>query len=183
MVNFRELEILKCGKALILDITLDYMNIFPAAYISQIVIDTGKTYVENGPSSTPIYSANFSAGTTTIVEEITKDVLNVDLNKEILFVYVIVNGLPTDFDEIKYGSRIGVKSVVNLYNFYKNIIGSINNIGVECSNNDDFINAFLMFKAYEYSDLTCNYYQLIKLWDRFVSGNKTSKIKTCGCNG
>ncbi len=183
MVNFRELQIYKCGRALSIDVTLDYLDIFPNAYISELIIDTGKTYMETGPSATPIYTETYPIGTTTIVEEITKETLNINLNNEILFVYIIVDGLPVDYDELKYGPKTALKSVVNFYRFYQKLINEVKTIGTDCSDNSGFINDMLLLKAFEYMNLTCNYKQLISLWDRFFGKSKVTSSKGCGCNG
>ncbi len=183
MVNFRELEILKCGSALRLDVVLEHLDLFTNAYISEIIIDTGKTYIPSGPSSTPIYTKSYPQATTTVVEELSSDILQVNLNKEILFVYVKVEGLPNDYDETKYGLKTDVKSVVNLYIYYDRIINSIKSLDKNCVSNNEFINNMLLFKAYEYASLMCNYNLAISLWYKFIVKNKINLSKNCGCNG
>lgn len=184
MVNFRELEIFKCGGALRLDIALDYSDVFPDAYISELIIDTGKTYISTGPSSTPVYTKSYTTDTKTIVEELTAEALQLNLNKEILFVYVLVEGLPADYNESIYGPKIGLKSVVNEYVYYNKIINSIKSLGVNCTDNSDFVDNMLLYKAYEYASLMCDYTLTIELWNKFISTEKNKgKPKPCGCNG
>lgn len=183
MVKFRELEILKCGGALRLDVTLENLDIFPTAYISEIIIDTGKTYIPTGPSATPVYTKLYTTDITTVVEEISAEAIGVNLNEEILFVYVVVDGLPVDYNESNYGPKTALKSAVNEYVFYSKIINSIKGLSKKCTNNSDFIDNMLLYKAYEYSSLMCNYNLAITLWYRFTSSNKITSSKACGCHG
>lgn len=186
MIKFREAQILKCGKSLLLDATLEYRDEFPLAYISELIIDSSKTYIEAGPSSDPIYRKQYSVGTNTIVEELTKADLNVDLNKEMLFVYVVVSRMPAGYDTCKYGPSTPLRIVVNLYPYYLKIMNSIKNIATskDCSNNDAFIDAMLLLKGYKYALLTCNNKQAIKIWNKMFGNRSVSYSKGgCGCNG
>lgn len=168
-----------------LDATLMYRDVFPNTYISELIIDTSDTYVSTGPSSTPAFRKIYNVNTNTIVEEITKEQIGVDLNRTILFVYIIVNGLPADYNCAIYGPSIVMKPVVNLYPYYQKIMGSIKSLENDCSDNSAFINAMLLMKGYEYAMLTCNFRTAIDLYKKFFNRSTVSSgsSKGCGCNG
>jgi superfamily I DNA and/or RNA helicase len=186
MIDFRELTILQCGKSLEIDATIKYKSEFPNAYISKLTIDTASTFIDNGPSTTPVYVKTYPATTNAIVESITKEQLNnIDLKSTLFFVYIEVQGLPEGYDTCKYGPSITIKAVANLQKIYGLIINSVKANPNNCSDNSALINNMMLLKAFEYANSMCNFRQIIKIWNRILNkkGNIASASKGCGCNG
>lgn len=55
MVGFQELRITPDGKNLIIDVSVLDLPCYQDVYLDSIVIDTQDTFIENGPSSNPIF--------------------------------------------------------------------------------------------------------------------------------
>ena len=55
MLEFRELNITPDGKHLIIDVAVKEHDYYNNVIIDSIIIDTQDTYVQNGPSSKPVY--------------------------------------------------------------------------------------------------------------------------------
>lgn len=55
MVQFNELRITPDSKQLIIDVSIKDLSIYSEVFLDSIVIDNQDTYIENGPSSTPVY--------------------------------------------------------------------------------------------------------------------------------
>jgi hypothetical protein len=186
MITFRELIIRPCGKSLEIDATIQYQTEFPNAYISNLSIDTAATFIDNGPSTTPVFTKTYTNTTKTIVESIAKEQFNnVDLKNTLLFVYITVQGLPVDYDTCKYGPAKTIRAVANLHKIYNSIVSFVKSANGNCSNNSGIINNMMLLKAFEYGNLTCNFHQIINIWNRIIN-KKSSPIalsKGCGCNG
>lgn len=56
MIKFNELRITPDNKYLIIDVNVEDSSYYEDVIIDSIVIDTQNTYVNNGPSSTPIFT-------------------------------------------------------------------------------------------------------------------------------
>ncbi len=61
MITFNECRIDKEGKTLIINASVSDLPYYENIYIESITIDTDKTFIENGPSSEPIFTQSFSA--------------------------------------------------------------------------------------------------------------------------
>jgi hypothetical protein len=182
MVKFTELFIHDCGKAMDIEAMLEYTDIFPGAYISELIIDTSKTYSLHGPSVNPIYTKLYNNTTKMITESIPKEIFGINLNTEMFFVYIVVEGLPTGYDESVYGPKTSLKSVVNLKPYYNKIIGTINSLDCKCADNNRFINAMLLLKGYEYALLSGDYYLASCLFKKFFGKSaRAVKVGGCGC--
>lgn len=58
MVKFNELKITPDNEYLIIDVSVDNAEYYDGVFIDSIIIDNQDTYVENGPSSNPIFTYN-----------------------------------------------------------------------------------------------------------------------------
>ena len=56
MIHFNELRYSKDNKYLIIDVEIDTLSYYKDMIIDTIMIDNQNTYINNGPSSTPIYT-------------------------------------------------------------------------------------------------------------------------------
>lgn len=56
MVHFNDLRFSKDGKYLIIDAAIDSQNFYEDVLLDSIIIDNQDTFVNNGPSSNPIYT-------------------------------------------------------------------------------------------------------------------------------
>ena len=60
MLILNECRISEDGKTLIVEATVDSLEYYDRIYISQLIIDTEKTWTASGPSSNPVYNIEFS---------------------------------------------------------------------------------------------------------------------------
>ena len=200
MVHFNELRITEDNKYLIVDASIDSDECFSNVTLDTIVIDNQDTYVESGPSSSPILTIDAKTvynkvlgetpdTYTPIVSESKECVYYVKDNKnirvfinlgdnnikdtDILFVYIMTDGTPTC--EVDKSYILG--TVVNLYTVYKRVMNHIKEIDCSCSIPKHFIDFILKLKALELCIKTGNYTKAIEYWKSF-----NNIINTC-CNG
>lgn len=87
MIDFKELRITSDGKKLIIDASVKDLNYYTNVFIDAIIIDTQDTYINTGPSTTPIFSYEVSNSALTVSS--TKDLVTpvqTEEDKEIVYV-------------------------------------------------------------------------------------------------
>lgn len=199
MVEFKELRVTPDSKNIIIDVVV---NDLEGVYLDSIVIDTQDTYIENGPSTTPVYTYTVPddglpevytkcgcdvydregnsiytdtepSGTKHLHIILSATELGVTIQKNLFFVYVIASG--TDEEDSGNYSIMGV--VADLYPYYRKMMSYVKEVGNDCEIPKWFIDSYLRFKALELSLSTGHYTQAISYWRRFF----TREIK-CNCD-
>lgn len=210
MVVFNECRIDKEGKNLIVDVSIDSLTYYKNVYLESITIDTDKTFIENGPSSNPIYTQTFEEsdeikqnysgklenGVFIIGAEEESGLKNVrlklnykelgldNLSDNILFVYIGVGGIPEPNTPCGMDNKYSVAVAVNLRPVYNMSMGYIKELENNCTIPKGFIDMILRLKAFELSVKTGNYTTAIKQWDKLFKNKRiVSTNKGCGCNG
>jgi hypothetical protein len=211
MVYFNELRFSKNNKSLIIDVAIDNQDYYENVFLDSIVIDTQNTFIENGPSSNPVYThtvvetfANVYTNTDCqnakvlaensecgIIDSISKKQIRleipvsacgIDPSKDIVFVYVIVSGNPAPDTPCGMDSSKIMATVVNLKLIYDNLLSCVRQVENDCDIPKSFIDIILRYKAFELFIKTGNYTKAIQYWKKYLtSGNFTTTQKQCRC--
>lgn len=209
MVVFNECRIDKEGKNLIIDVSVDSLPFYKDVYLESITIDSDKTFIEHGPSSTPIYSKNFAdpddveQGYNGIIDsgvfvmdsdeetrfknvrlQISYKDLGLDnLNDNILFVYIGVEGTPEPDTPCGMDNKYSMAVAVNLRPIYNMAMGYIKELEGTCTPPRRLIDMILRLNAFELSVKTGNFLTAIKQWDKLFKNKRIVSPNKCGCNG
>lgn len=207
MIVFKQLNITHDSKYLIIDAAIEDSEYFDKVYIHKVCIDNQDTYSStNRPSDKVKWEHEFgdndelynitkccsstikSKGTPKVkhirIQLSTKDLINygINLDKDMLFVYIIAEGYPSPDCPCGYDNSITLGVVANLYPYYLRTMNNIRELGDTCTIPKGFINDILQFKAIELSIKTGNYLQAINYWKKFFN-NSIVRTYKCNCNG
>lgn len=201
MIEFQELRIVRDCSNLIIEAVVPSSSYYDDVYISQIAIDNQDTYIENGPSSNPVYLYEAPVGMTVsdansdttcvtkrtatyvtdddgnvvgvkhITMTINKREISADLDNDILFVYAIATGTPSYNTPCGMDTIITLGVVLNIYPLFQKAMYYIGELSDTCNTPSGFIDYILRLKAFELAIKTGNYSQAISLWNKYLSGN------------
>lgn len=191
MIQYNELQITSDGKYLIIDASVVNSEYFANMTISEIIIDNQDTYLDSGPSSNPIYNCKISeieSDSNIYVNEykrrirliLSSEDLKIDLNTNLLFVYIIVEGTPASDTPCGFDNKITLASVYNKYPIYKNYIYLLNEFNNQCKIPQKLIDAILQYKALTLCLSINNNVTAIDYWKKFY-GNTISNISNYKC--
>lgn len=191
MIQYNELQITSDGKYLIIDASVVNSEYFANMTISEIIIDNQDTYLDSGPSSNPIYNCKISeieSDSNIYVNEykrrirliLSSEDLKIDLNTNLLFVYIIVEGTPASNTPCGFDNKITIASVYNKYPIYKNYIYLLNGFNNQCKIPQKLIDAILQYKALTLCLSINNNVTAIDYWKKFY-GNTISNISNYKC--
>jgi hypothetical protein len=208
MIHYNNLYITEDSKCLIIDVAIDEESYYENIYLDKIAIDTQDTYVPNGPSDkAKIFTIRkesldkvYADGKEIYVDDhyiyvqdtdklkhiklyLTTQDLEVNLSKDMLFVYTIATGTPAPNTPCNCDVNKILSIVYNDYEVYKSIIPLVKEISNECNNSVAFINKELQLKAIEYAIKSGNYLLAIKYWRKYFMNNINIVSKKCNCNG
>lgn len=209
MIHYNNLYITEDSKYLVIDVSIDEEPYYKDVYLDTISIDTQDTFVPNGPSDNAkvftirkdnlnkvyvnneevlVNSENVYIEGTDKVKHIklclTAKELDVNLSKDMLFVYTIATGTPSPETPCNCDINKILSVVVNTYGIYKSIIPLIKEISDTCKEPLSFINRELQIKAVEYAIKSSNYILAIKYWKKyFMNSITTTSFNKCSCNG
>lgn len=191
-----------------LRISIDNREEYENLYIDSVKIDTGKTFIEMGPSveaknislSGPDFPKVYTKEETEVCDsnespillgepigpkELTlyirpEEIDIADFNKDIFFVYILVGGSENSKD------NIGAMTVVaNLRKIYDQSMAYIKELERTCKIPTGFIDRILRLKAFELSIKTGNFTEGINQWDRLIKdnlgANKINSGTYCNC--
>lgn len=209
MVIFNECRIDKEGKNLIVDVSVDSLSYYKNIHLESITIDTDETFIENGPSSNPIYSQDFAesdaveqnyngivengvfiidaqeeTGLKNVRMKLSYKELGLDnLSDNILFVYIGVGGIPEPDTPCGMDNKYSVAVAVNLRPIYNMAMGYIKELGNTCTVPKGFIDMILRMNAFKLSIKTGNFLTAIKQWNKLLKNKRIVSPTKCGCNG
>lgn len=208
MIHYNNLYITEDSKCLVIDVAIDEESYYENIYLDKIAIDTQDTYVPNGPSDkAKIFTIRkesldkvYADGKEIYVDDhyiyvqgtdklkhiklyLTTQDLEVNLSKNMLFVYTIATGTPAPDTPCNCDVNKILNIVYNDYEVYKSIIPLVKEISNECNNSVAFINKELQLKAIEYAIKSGNYLLAIKYWRKYFMNNINIVSKKCNCNG
>lgn len=187
MIVFNECRIDKEGKNLIIDVSIDSLSYYKNLYITEIIVDTDKTFIDSGkPSENYIYSKEFiNSNLKNLRCTINYKELELDnLNDNILFVYIKVRGIPESDCPCSMDKEYSMAVAVNMRPIYNIAMEYIKELNSTCNIPKRFIDMILRLKAFELSLKTGNFLTAIKQWDKLFKSKKlVSSSNNCGCNG
>ena len=208
MIQYNELQITPDGKYLIIDASVENSEYFTDMTISEIIIDNQDTYLDSGPSSKPIYNCKISEiesnSTMLLTSELSmikngesyyyvdktkkrirfilsSEDLGIDLNTNLLFVYIIVEGTPASDTPCGFDNKIAIASVYNKYLIYKNYIYLLNEFNNQCKIPQKLIDSILQYKALTLCLSINNNVTAIEYWNNFYRNFK-SNIDNYNCS-
>lgn len=186
MIQFNKLEVDPDAGWLMIDVSVIEMPYFENVFLDEIIIDTQDTYVENGPSTNPVYRYKVT-GPTDIKQSqvmLTGNNLQVPINDTMFFVYVKTKGTPAINTPCGMDKSIGVGVTYNTKVIYNDTMNYLKQLECSCTMPKDFIDKILRVKALETTIKTGNYTQAIQYYNRFFRDKYSpGYVKTCSCHG
>lgn len=182
MIQFNELYITPDNKNLIIRAQVKNLEYYNNVYISEVVIDSKDTYIDNGPSDNTVYRYSVQGDSKSVYLNL--DNIDLNLNEGLFFVYVITKGAPSSNTPCGMDNSVTVGAVINRYIAYKIIMSNIKDISNKCSIHRNFIDAILGLKAFDIAIETKHYIEAIKIYKKFIGASKYNiSYNKCNCNG
>lgn len=212
MIVFNECRIDSEGKCLIIEASVENLDIYKNVYIESVTIDTEKTFSDTGPRNEPIIeykpkeltkvgtmdgivtTQECECGNVFINEpDLPKSIrlivsakdLNIDtFNDGVYFVWVKAGGtpLPTALC-CGMDNEYIMRVAVNLRPIYNTAMYYIKELDNTCTIPKGFIDMILRLKAFDLSLKTGNYQVALKYWDMIKDRKVISATNKCRCNG
>ena len=213
MIVFNNIKITQDNKYLIIDAEIEDSTYYKDMYIDQVVIDNQDTYIQNGPSSNPIYTYqaqpqdNNIYTTDDLVNKVTDEdgiavqdegdtqsysrevhlILDkkdlIEIENNMFFVYIIAGGTPSPDTPCGYDVNIALKVVVNTYPIYNTMMQYLKELGNTCSTPYGIIDKILQIKMLDASVQTGNNLKAIEIWNTYFKNKQDSININCGCDG
>lgn len=188
MITIQELRVTNTGKRLVIGASVRTESYYDDVYIDKVIIDTGETYSEVGPSSTPIYTEQFEGNKKSINLQLDKlNLSDFDLTSHLFFVYVIAKGTPASntpcgMDNV---NTLGVTMYMgNYYNKFMKYIDEMN--GGNCTVPQGLIDHILRWEALNASIDSGHYLKGIEYFNKWFSSVSPTAVilapKAC-CHG
>ena len=188
MVQFNELRITPDNRELIIDVSVKDLDIYTNVYLDYIMIDNQDTFIEDGPSDNPIYTytiedAAYSTSSNGSIKQCRLTLTNSDVNlsNDLLFIYVVVKGVPAPSTPCNMDNATTMGVVYNLHNIFQSFMPYIREVEKDCNLPKGFINYILRFKALELAFATGNYTLAVKYWNRFFKDKLIAQPSICNC--
>lgn len=194
----------QCGikqNKLFIEAEVENLSYFDNVYIDSVIIDTDETFIESGPSDSPIFTyeldSELTDTTDCTVAEVSSDNKKIKLyltakdlgietfTDNIFFIYVIATGTPDACTPCGMDNATTLGIAIDMRVIYNSLMANIRELANECDTPRNFIDAYLRFRVIEAALKTGNYLTAISYWQRFFQGNITSitPVSKCGCNG
>ena len=160
-----------------IDISVQDLSVYEGVYLSSVKIDTQDTYVDNGPSEHPVFTATSINDKNYRVELAKGDftpALN-DVTKTLFFVYITTVDTSNDNTTQTIVTVVYDTQVVAIMG-----LNQLNELADECKIPKSLIDFILKQKALELAIETGNFIKAIKYWNSFLK-NATVKPCTTGC--
>lgn len=184
MIQFNALKINDCGTELTIDVSVQSLNYYTNVYIDSIIIDTQDTYVNNGPSSSPVYTKTVEGNNKNVRLTLrVNDFLGkiTDFNSNLLFVYVKTKGNPSPDTPCSLDNKTTLGVVYNTIPIYDKGMLFLNEMYNDCGIPKGLINYILEIKALELSIRTKNYIRAIEYWNKHFKGKYNHSVPNCNC--
>ena len=202
MIQFNELRITQDGRNLIIDAQIQNLSYYNDVYIDSIIIDNQSTFVPTGASSSPLFSYTYNATTAQAMGYITNVTSDgklkgirmtipcsslgetSNLDKDLLFVYVTINGTPTSDTPCNMDLSYELGVVYNTYPFYLRSMNFIKELTSTCDTPKQLVDYMLRQKVVETSIAVGDYIKAVEYWKKFFTGDyQVINLKSCGCHG
>ena len=213
MIIFNNIKITQDNKYLIIDAEIEDNAYYKDMYIDQVVIDNQDTYIQNGPSSNPIYiyqaqpQDNNIYTTDDLANKVTDEdgiavqdegdtqsysrevhlILDkkdlIEIENNMFFVYIIAGGTPSPDTPCGYDVNIALKVVVNTYPIYNTMIQYLKELGNTCGTPYGIIDKILQIKMLDASVQTGNNLKAIEIWNTYFKNKQEDININYGCDG
>lgn len=161
MITFDSIEISKDERELTIIASIENSG---SVSFSSLIIDNQETYSVSGPSSNPLYTTPLS-GKSINIKVTTKD-LKTSFDRNMFFVYLTLTGIgPSE-------ESMAMKTVIDLYPIYKDIMAKIREVECECGIPKLLIDRFLQIEAIDICIKTGAYVKAIEYWNKFFKDRK-----------
>ena len=190
MIQFNELRITQDGKNLIIDAQVQDISYYTDVYIDSIIIDSQNTFVSSGASSSPLFKYTYDATTASTLGYVTSLTIpynslgeTSNLDKDLLFVYVTINGTPSSDTPCNMDLTYELGIVYNTYPFYLRGMNFIKELNSSCELPKQLIDYMLRQKVLETCIQVGDYTKAVEYWKKFFTGDyQVINLKTCSCN-
>lgn len=201
MIQFNELRITQDGKNLIIDAQIQNISYYTGVYIDSIIVDNQNTFVANGINAHPVFSYTYdpvsaqSMGYSTILSSngklkgirMTIPCGNLGesttLDKDLLFVYVTINGTPAIDTPCGMDLSYELGVVFNTYPFYLKGMTFIKELNSSCEIPKQLIDYMLRQKVLQTSIQVGDYLRAIDYWKKFfMEDYQVINLNTCNCH-
>ena len=213
MIIFNNIKITQDNKYLIIDAEIEDSAYYKDMYIDQVVIDNQDTYIQNGPSSNPIYTYQAQPQSNNIytIDDLTNKVTDedgiavqdekdtqsysrevhlildkndlIEIENNMFFVYIIAGGTPSPDTPCGYDVNIALKVVVNTYPIYNTMMQYLKELGNTCGTPYGIIDKILQIKMLDASVQTGNNLKAIEIWNTYFKNKQEDINVNCECNG
>ena len=213
MIIFNNIKITQDNKYLIIDAEIEDSTYYKDMYIDQVVIDNQDTYIQNGPSSNPIYTYQAQPQDNNIytIDDLANKVTDEDgiavqdegdtqsysrevhlildkndlteIENNMFFVYIIAGGTPSPDTPCGYDVNIALKVVVNTYPIYNTMMQYLKELGNTCGTPYGIIDKILQIKMLDASVQTGNNLKAIEIWNTYFKNKQEDINVNCECNG
>ena len=213
MIIFNNIKITQDNKYLIIDAEIEDNAYYKDMYIDQVVIDNQDTYIQNGPSSNPIYiyqaqpQDNNIYTTDDLVNKVTDEdgiavqdegdtqsysrkvhlMLDkkdlIEIENNMFFVYIIAGGTPSPDTPCGYDVNVALKVVVNTYPIYNTMMQYLKELSNTCGTPYGIIDKILQIKMLDASVQTGNNLKAIEIWNTYFKNKQEDININCGFDG
>ena len=181
MLNWNELRITPDGKFLIIDVEVQNLDYFKDVYLESLqmnVYSKADDFIEAMPDSKSISLWEVED----VPRKRVRKYIDIDgISDNLIFVYAIANGEPTEDTPCGVKEQLLVGIVYNKALLYNNSIKAIKTIE-DCTPNKELIDQILKIKMFDLSIAIGDYKTAIKCWNSMFKKQITTKVD-CGCYG
>lgn len=213
MIIFNNIKITQDNKYLIIDAEIENSTYYKDMYIDSVIIDNQDTYIQNGPSSNPIYTykaqpqSNDIYTSDDLANKVTdedgsnvyddKDTQSyskevhlkldkqdlIEIENNMFFIYIIAGGTPSPDTPCGYDTNVVMKAVINTYPLYNTMMQYLKQLGDTCNTPFGIIDKILQIKMLDASIQTGNNLKAIQIWNKYFRNIEEDININCGCNG
>ena len=181
MLNWNELRITPDGKFLIIDVEVQNLDYFKDVYLESLqmnVYPKADDFIEAMPDSKSI---SLWEGDDVPRKRVRKYIDIDGISDNLIFVYAIAGGEPTEDTPCGVKEQLLVGIVYNKALLYNSSIKTINTIK-DCTPDKELIDQILKIKMFDLSIAIGDYKTAIKCWNSMFKKQITTKVN-CGCYG
>lgn len=188
MVKFNELKVV--DNCLVIDISVIDDPRLVNVYLRALYIENQNTFIGDNPSQESLYieiiPREKSARIVIPIDDIimqaqVRELSPLPTYNDLFFIYVYTQGDPTEEIPCNIDRNPVIGVTINMKPFYEKGMNYITDLANTCNINNNFINYILQWKAFELALKTCNYEEMIYLYNKFFNGNTPITNGGCGC--
>lgn len=192
MIVFNSVKVTQDNKNLIIDAEINHNDFFKDMYITDIYIDNQDTFVQSGPSNNPVYhkviepiksGAGEISYSKSVYLALDKSDIFGGIENNILFVYVVVDGIPDPNTPCGLDNKVYLKAAINTYPLYSKLMTEFSKLSDTCIIPPSLIDTILNIEALDINIKTGNNLKAIDIWNRYFKNISKTVTTNCNCNG